>query len=332
MPISDKAALHRIKMGALSIILSLSFLASAFGGAVAASGEEELDRLLFNDVPTSVPAERPLSASFAVEALDTEKAPNAAEGFKELFKAQEAPLFVGLRAYGGRTFFREGELYVSPAELFGFCGVLSDLYDDGDSMRAAVCGVEFEAVCGENYVIANGRYLWCPYGVISEDDALFVPLSAAAEAVGMTDEFDGDAFFLSGNAGAIESADGFYNGEDLYWLSRIISAESRSEALIGKIAVGNVVLNRVTSPDFPNDIYGVIFDRRFGTVQFSPVSVGSIYNEPDGESVAAAKLCLEGASVSDSILFFMNPDAASTSWISDNREAVVTIGNHTFYS
>jgi N-acetylmuramoyl-L-alanine amidase len=51
--------------------------------------------------------------------------------------------------------------------------------------------------------------------------------------------------------GAIESGDTWYDEEDLYWLSRIISAEARGESLEGQIAVGNVVLNRMKSDRWP---------------------------------------------------------------------------------
>lgn len=77
---------------------------------------------------------------------------------------------------------------------------------------------------------------------------------------------------------------GNYNADDLYWLARIISAESRGESLDGKIAVGNVVLNRVASSDFPDTIYGVIFDDRWGG-QFEPVRNGTIYQTPTEDSV-----------------------------------------------
>ena len=46
-------------------------------------------------------------------------------------------------------------------------------------------------------------------------------------------------------------------------MSRIIHAESGAEPFDGKIAVGNVVLNRVESKQYPNTIYGVIFDRPY---------------------------------------------------------------------
>ena len=98
----------------------------------------------------------------------------------------------------------------------------------------------------------------------------------------------------------------------------------------GKIAVGNVVLNRVRSSAYPNTIYGVIFDKRYG-IQFAPVANGTIYNSPTAESIIAAKICLEGYSISDRILFFMNPRIATNNWISKNRPYAFSIGNHDFY-
>ena len=122
----------------------------------------------------------------------------------------------------------------------------------------------------------------------------------------------------------------FYDQTDLYWLSRIISAEAKGEPFAGKIAVGNVVINRMRSKSYPDSIYGVIFDRKHGT-QFSPVSYGTIYNTPTAESVLAAKICLEGYTLSDEILFFVNPRYATSSWISKSRPFVFRIGGHWFY-
>ena len=126
-------------------------------------------------------------------------------------------------------------------------------------------------------------------------------------------------------------ADSFYNADDLYWLSRIISAESKGEPLKGQIAVGNVVLNRKRSSSYPNTVYGVIFDRKHGT-QFSPVAFGTIYQTPTASSIIAAKICLEGYSLSNDILFFVNPKLATSTWIERNRIYEFTIGNHHFYS
>ena len=138
------------------------------------------------------------------------------------------------------------------------------------------------------------------------------------------------AVSLVGKYSPILKASSFYRADEVLWLARIIHAESAGEPLLGQIAVGNVVLNRVKSSAYPNTIYGVIFDRKNGT-QFSPVVFGTIYNTPNTDSVIAAKLCLEGYTLSDSIFFFMNPRIATNNWISKNRPFAFRIGNHNFY-
>ena len=121
-----------------------------------------------------------------------------------------------------------------------------------------------------------------------------------------------------------------YDNDHIYWLAKIISCESQGESLDGMIAVGNVVLNRVESPHFPNTIYGVIFDDA-GGVQFEPVINGTIHNEPTQRSYLAAKMALEGVNTAGDSLFFLNPDKAKNFWITQNREFYTAIGNHHFY-
>ena len=121
-----------------------------------------------------------------------------------------------------------------------------------------------------------------------------------------------------------------YSADDLYWMAKIISAESRGEPLAGKIAVGTVVLNRVASPEFPDSIYGVIFDQKWG-VQFQPVANGTIYHEPTDESILAAKMVLDGARIAGDSLYFLAPSLTNNHWIMENREYVTTIGVHWFY-
>lgn len=117
----------------------------------------------------------------------------------------------------------------------------------------------------------------------------------------------------------------------VFWLARIIEAESGAEPYKGKLAVGNVILNRVKSTDFPNSIYGVIFDRKNG-VQFTPVANGTIYNTPSAESIRAAKDCLAGTSVAGNCLYFFNPKTATKAdWIIRNCTYFASIGNHDFY-
>ena len=137
---------------------------------------------------------------------------------------------------------------------------------------------------------------------------------------------------LSGTYKPILNGASFYREDEVYWLSKIISAESRGEPAHGQIAVGNVILNRVRSASFPNTIYGVIFDRKYG-VQFSPISDGSIYNEPTYKCILAAKACLEGYSISDDILYFYHPPyKGAECWASKNRPYAFSIGGHDFYN
>ena len=100
--------------------------------------------------------------------------------------------------------------------------------------------------------------------------------------------------------------------------------------MAGKIGVGNVVLNRVRHKDFPNTIYTVIFDKKYG-VQYEPVINNTIYDTPEPESIKAAKFSLNGFNTVGNCLYFFNPVTATNSWIKENRIFYKTIGNHDFY-
>ncbi len=183
---------------------------------------------------------------------------------------------------------------------------------------------------GASYIEANGRYIYTDAPIYMSNGRMYAPVIALAKAFGAKiswlDSISG--FKITRGTGGIESRS--FREDEVFWLARIIQAESGGEPMKGKIAVGNVILNRVRSKDYPNTIYGVIFDRRYG-VQFSPVSNGTIYNTPSNESIIAAKICLEGYSVSTEILYFVNPKVAPNSWASKNRPYFDTIGNHAFY-
>ena len=184
----------------------------------------------------------------------------------------------------------------------------------------------------KNYIEANGRYIYLTAPVKNIDDRLFVPIRPISLIFSLDVDWNSNSrtVVLKNTTKVFKSAKEVYNENDLYWLARIINAEAGGESLIGKIAVGNVVINRKNSRSFPNSIYGVIFDRKYGT-QFSPVAIGTIYKTPNAESIIAAKICLEGYTVSDEILYFMNPRLATSNWISRNRPFAFRIGNHNFY-
>lgn len=190
-------------------------------------------------------------------------------------------------------------------------------------------GLTLRAKPGDVYLTVNDRVLYIPHGVKLENGSVLVPVRVIAKALdGQVDWSQQEGVTVTVGSGVPGAAP--YTDDDLYWMSRIISAESGGEPLSGKLAVGTVVLNRVASPEFPNTIYGVIFDREWG-VQFTPTANGMIYREPTSESVLAARLVLEGARVAGDSLYFLAPHLTDNHWIMENREYVTTIGAHWFY-
>lgn len=190
-------------------------------------------------------------------------------------------------------------------------------------------GLTLSARPGDVWLTVNDRALYIPGGVLLENGKTLVPVRVLAEALGGSVDWSPEegATLTVGSGQADAPA---YTADELYWMSRIISAESRGEPLLGKLAVGTVVLNRVASSEFPNNIRDVIFDDKWGT-QFQPVANGTVYDEPTAESVLAAKLVLDGAREAGDSLYFLAPDLTDNHWTMENREFVVTIGCHWFY-
>lgn len=120
---------------------------------------------------------------------------------------------------------------------------------------------------------------------------------------------------------AILSANGITE-EDLYLLANIIYCEAGCEPYIGKVAVGNVVMNRVKSNRQPNTIQGVVYAKG----QFSPVRNGSLEralrrSSADESCYRAALEALSGAKPVGDKLFFRRV----------NGRPGQVIGHHVFY-
>lgn len=229
-------------------------------------------------------------------------------------------------------FYMNGIAYIPYRASANALG-LSYRYDS--SARTALMtgsGIILSATDGCFSIYANDRPLFAAAPVvIMNDGRMYIPAESFAKATGLKFTYNGSSATLTGALSPILPASKFYREDEVLWLARIIHAESLGEPLLGKIAVGNVVLNRVKSPLYPNTIYGVIFDRKYG-VQFSPVLYGTIYNTPSFESVLAAKICLEGFDISDGALFFLHPEISTSSWIPTTRPYLFSVGSHDFYA
>ena len=253
---------------------------------------------------------------------------------KNVNNYEHIPVKISGKDLSDKALLINGTTYVT---LRSFSDALTDVeisYNAWQRQADVVAeGLLLTATDGAYVVEANGRPLFAMTPVvIMSNGKMYVPIRTLAKAYGVSVLWEDSTRTVNirGAFSPLESADTYYNADELYWLSRIISAESRGEPMLGQIAVGNVVLNRVADPDYPNTIYGVIFDRKYG-VQFEPVLNGSIYAEPTESAVAAAKLCLEGVDLSRGSIYFYDPAKAESSWIGRNCTYVMTIGVHKFY-
>lgn len=273
-----------------------------------------------------------LSSTMGVSAAD----PTAEIGYisGQAERAVGVKVKVDGSIYGGEAFLKNGTTYVGLRQFANLLGAESVTWTDSTkTAKVTADGLAVSVSHLNGYIEANGRYLWLGDGSIIKSGTMYVPIRAICKAFGYNVSWSGSDRVASAvkGSGVIESGKSYYDSDEVLWLSRIIHAEAMGESLRGKIAVGNVVLNRKASSQFPNTVYGVIFDRT-GGVQFTPVANGAIYNTPSAESIIAAKLCLDGCNLLPDALFFMNVKTAENSWVSDNREYITVIGNHSFFA
>lgn len=204
-------------------------------------------------------------------------------------------------------------------------------WDSASQVMTVTTGkLNLTAKVGQLYLQANGRYLYLAEKVQLIDGRVSVPLWAVAEAFGATVGWNSEleATTVTSGSGAIQSGDSYYNQEDLFWLSRVIFAESGNQPLEGQMAVGIVVMNRVESTIYPNTVKAVLAQKN----QFSTYQSGRLAQRtPNASSVIAAKLVLDGGVVEEveDALYF---DSSASSWASRNKECVAVIGNHKFYA
>ena len=229
-----------------------------------------------------------------------------------------------------------GTTYIPLRTFFGAIGEEADIAwsDKTNTATVTAAGLLMTAKAGDTYFTANGRCFYVPDGVLNTNGTVSAPIRELAKVYQLDVGWDDESSSVSirvDNPKVISSAATVYKQQDIYWLSRLISAEAGNQSMKGKIAVGDVVINRLSDPSCPSTIYGVIFDTMFGT-QFSVTKNGAIFEAPNDESIVAAKLCLEGYDIVGKSIYFVNPTECSTVWFNKTRFFVATIGAHEFYA
>ncbi len=126
---------------------------------------------------------------------------------------------------------------------------------------------------------------------------------------------------VSSSGSTAASSASAVSSSDLTLLSAIIFCEAGGESYAGQVAVGAVVLNRVRSSSFPNNISDVVYQ----SGQFSPVANGALAralsNGNYQHCISAAQAALAGSDNTGGAKFFHRVNGA----------AGLVIGNHVFY-
>ena len=143
---------------------------------------------------------------------------------------------------------------------------------------------------------------------------------ATYKALGMN-----DAYNALQNSVPSQSGTNGFSESDVYLLARTIYAEGRGEPYVGQVAIGAVIMNRIRSPQFPNTVSGVVYQKH----AFTAVSDGQINLTPNDTALKAARDAMNGWDPSGGALYYYNPAVATSSWIFD-RQTITVIGRHVF--
>lgn len=267
--------------------------------------------------PTDAPA--PLS-------LPAEKAP--AEGYEAMPMTMDGLLLA-------KAWYKDGCCYVPVRALCAFFGQEMSWSGDAEQFSLRIDNLSVHGTRGQEYFTAAGRYVWAPEDWLVREGELYLPARSLQKLFHVDAVFDesGAIAFSSANMLLLSGGADYYAlnfpADDLYWLSHIIHAEAKSEPLDGQIGVGNVVMNRVESELFPATVFAVIYDTEH-TIQFEPIALGGIREDPSEQAMIAACLVLEGANTVGDSLYFVNP-AYGSYWFDSALELTAVIGNHNFY-
>ena len=116
-----------------------------------------------------------------------------------------------------------------------------------------------------------------------------------------------------------------YSNSDVALLARVISGESRGEPYEGQVAVGAVVLNRVSHSSFPDSISGVVYQKG----AFSCIT-DSNWKEPTSESAKRAAIdAINGWDPTGGAVYYYNP-AKTTNKFMHSLKTTKVIGKHRF--
>ncbi len=155
--------------------------------------------------------------------------------------------------------------------------------------------------------VKEGKY-------ISENNGVFIPLRFVSSELNLEinwDDYSKTILLRSVDSNLLPKRDSYrikFTDDDLYLMAKLVGIEARDGSINKKLAVANVILNRVESSRFPNTIAGVVFQ----SGQFPPAHWDSFPNEvPSADALLASKKALyneraelNGVKMPNNVLFF----------------------------
>lgn len=123
----------------------------------------------------------------------------------------------------------------------------------------------------------------------------------------------------------VQVSRGKIDRSDRYLMARVIEGEAADEPLVGKVAVGAVIINRTESGEFPKDVKGVVYQ----PLAFEAVANGQYTRPVTKESLQAADLAIKGWDPTEGALYYWNPVTARSNWVWQ-KPITKKIGKHVF--
>lgn len=121
-----------------------------------------------------------------------------------------------------------------------------------------------------------------------------------------------------------------FSPDELDLFARLVHSEAAGEPFQGQVAVAASILNRLSSPLYPDTMKEVVYQVSNGYYQYSPVLDGRI-NSPAGDSARkAVQEAIAGSDPSGGATGFYNPSKTWNQWVR-SQPVTVTIGNHVFF-
>ena len=267
-----------------ALVCTVFLVAGVAGGVVFARGAEEgINTAAASDEPPGGAYEE-LSTPLPTDVTDSR---TAVPWYRDGAERGVCPI-------------RNGVPYVDAQALCAALGLDVTTRVSGSSYTL-VGDAAIRADDGECWFRCGGRCVYVSDGVYALDGHLYLPLDALADCLGVTVWLDPAAWQITvgGEASPPDGSESYCDETDLYWLSRVISAEAGGEPFETQLYVGGVILNRVADESFGGSVYDVIFEKN----QFDVVINGMIYMEPEESACVAACLALEGVDVTDGSLY-----------------------------